>query len=611
MTMQLMIQHVTGSKANQVEPFPYDTVNDLTLGRDPACSVVFDPQRDDAVSRQHAVIKIVKGDRVSFSIVDLNSSNGTYVNGTRITSENELLPGDTVQLGQRGPSFMFDVQPRPAHLVARTRVVFDRPGSATRIEQPAATTIDTGMPIPPPPPPTAVPPPSTARSGVGRETVHRMLAVERQSLGRKWMVALAAVVVLALLGGGGLYYRMQIEKNQTEAQLAAQLEAQKQQHDRELRAQQEKLAAANEANTAAAAAAEALKTRLGVLPSEIVRSYGDSTVYVSVQWRLYDRDTGKALYHRMVDYKGTLYPAYIRVDANHVVRWLTTEDDNHRNKEVGARSAGTGFVIDPNGYILTNRHVAAGWQVNYNNYAQYEQGQGLLFQQEDKLQKKEQVGTPFNIEKSDFRDIMKWTPQEGGQIFDAHHPVPVGGTRSCACVGRNELLEVQFPGSRDPIEARLVRVSQDADVALIKIDSGEALKPVQLASDNTIVKGGSVTVLGYPQSSVENVALHQSIEAGEVRARQASLIPEPTVTPGVISALSLAEEKIGDVTVIGPMGELYQLTAATSYGNSGGPVFDSNGKVIAIFTYGSSRETVTLAVPIHFGRSLLPVQRQQ
>jgi serine protease Do len=597
-TTRLVIQHVSGSKANQIEQFQLDTVDQLTIGRDPGSTLVFDAQRDDAVSRRHATIKIIKGDRPSFLITDLGSSNGTIVNGSRIHSETELLPGDTVQLGLSGPSFTFDVQPRPQHLVARTRIVSDGPAAATRIDpavgaEPVATT-------------TIVPPPPSTRTGVGRETVQRMLSAERQSISRKWMYTLAGVAGFIVVGSGALLYRMHVEKQATAAKieeraLATELADAAARDDQKRRFAEDKQRSDAE-----------LKKQLGMAPSDIVQKYGDSTVYIEVQWRLFDRDTGKALFHKTFSAKrnGPRLPAYVQFADGRIVRWLTTEDENHLNHEVGGGPlSGSGFVINDQGYILTNKHIASGWQVNYNAYTEYEQGEGILFVFQTKREKVLPQGKTFNLKETDFKPLIKWTPDEGGVIFDADQPLRVGNS-TCACEGRNERLEVRFPGSRNGIEARLVRTSKDADVALIKVDSPEPLLPVQMADDNTVTVGGAVTVLGYPASSVQTFALHTSIENGELHRNQGEIVPEPTVTPGVISRLSVAPEQHGDVTVVGPMGELYQLTAATGAGNSGGPVFDVNGKVIGLFTYGTSRETNTLAVPIHFGRALMPVQRK-
>jgi S1-C subfamily serine protease len=58
------------------------------------------------------------------------------------------------------------------------------------------------------------------------------------------------------------------------------------------------------------------------------------------------------------------------------------------------------------------------------------------------------------------------------------------------------------------------------------------------------------------------------------------------------------------------MGEIYQLTVPSGAGNSGGPVFDQQGKVVGIFTAGApTRETTTFAVPIKFGIDLFKLQR--
>src|ERR1700677_2414299 len=113
MSTRIEIRHVAGSKVNQIEQFQLDNLDELTIGRDPRSTIAFDPARDDRVSRQHAKIRIIKGDQLAFRITDLGSSNGTRVNGNRIDRETDLLPGDRIELGSGGPVIVFDVQPRP------------------------------------------------------------------------------------------------------------------------------------------------------------------------------------------------------------------------------------------------------------------------------------------------------------------------------------------------------------------------------------------------------------------------------------------------------------------------------------------------------------------
>jgi pSer/pThr/pTyr-binding forkhead associated (FHA) protein len=140
MSTHIIIRHLSGSKINQVEQFQSENFPELTIGREPGTTILFDALRDDAVSRKHAVIKVEPGDPPHFKISDLGSSNGTLLNGERITNETELLPGDTIELGTGGPKFAFDIEPRaqtislPA-LGSSTRPDLRRRGSSRRPRQ--------------------------------------------------------------------------------------------------------------------------------------------------------------------------------------------------------------------------------------------------------------------------------------------------------------------------------------------------------------------------------------------------------------------------------------------------------------------------------------------
>ncbi len=64
-----------------------------TLGRERINSIVL---RDTKVSRRHAEIRRQDG---SFVLQDLNSQNGTFVNGQRISTAVALQPGDEIRIG--------------------------------------------------------------------------------------------------------------------------------------------------------------------------------------------------------------------------------------------------------------------------------------------------------------------------------------------------------------------------------------------------------------------------------------------------------------------------------------------------------------------------------
>jgi len=86
--MQLVVQ--SGSEPGRI----YEVAGrKVVVGRQSGNDVVVP---DEQVSRKHAEIEERSGVLV---VTDLNSSNGTFVNGTRISSPQTLRAGDTVQVG--------------------------------------------------------------------------------------------------------------------------------------------------------------------------------------------------------------------------------------------------------------------------------------------------------------------------------------------------------------------------------------------------------------------------------------------------------------------------------------------------------------------------------
>ena len=53
----LVITHLSGSKSNQKEKFSIEEFKPITIGRDPASEIAYDPGVDDLVSRKHAKIE--------------------------------------------------------------------------------------------------------------------------------------------------------------------------------------------------------------------------------------------------------------------------------------------------------------------------------------------------------------------------------------------------------------------------------------------------------------------------------------------------------------------------------------------------------------------------
>ena len=97
--MRVVIDHVAGSRRGQRQELAADAR--VRFGRHPDCEVSFDPNRDIDASSRHAELRHVDTGWVLF---DLGSSNGTYVEGRRIT-ETPISPNVpvSVQFGPGGP----------------------------------------------------------------------------------------------------------------------------------------------------------------------------------------------------------------------------------------------------------------------------------------------------------------------------------------------------------------------------------------------------------------------------------------------------------------------------------------------------------------------------
>src|ERR1700674_1556923 len=329
---KIVVHHLSGSKINQVEQIPLKDLQEITIGRDPTSGIAYDQRRDDVVSRRHATIRIDNGEKLALRLVDLGSSNGTLLNGERVTGEVELALDDTGELGRGGPKFTLDVQPRPENTAARTRVMTAMDATATRTLATAGaavtgtadlangkgtkeigTAAGTRESAPP------------AKPSVGKDTILHMLFQERQKSSKIWMSSIAAVLAVLVVSGAGLFYYQRVVSNQIRQD------------------------AAEDVNKARADASAVVAQQLGASSKAIANKYGNSSVVVNLGWRMYDTTTGKPLYHKVVPdptkKTGNLYPAFVKLPNGDVVRWLTTDDGERRNIAVKSAGAGSGFVV--------------------------------------------------------------------------------------------------------------------------------------------------------------------------------------------------------------------------------------------------------------------------
>lgn len=165
--------------------------------------------------------------------------------------------------------------------------------------------------------------------------------------------------------------------------------------------------------------------------------------------------------------------------------------------------------------------------------------------------------------------------------------------------------EAYFPGKPVAIRAKLGRISSQADVATLTLETPPPAHTELLELDDrreASITGEAVVLMGYPtgvegilaraNSDVVQKIATGSQDVGQVMSRIASeQLIRPTTTQG----------HIGDV-----LKDKIVYDAATTSGGSGGPLFNRNGKVIGInFAILKGFGGSNLAVPARFADELL------
>lgn len=146
---------------------------------------------------------------------------------------------------------------------------------------------------------------------------------------------------------------------------------------------------------------------------------------------------------------------------------------------------------------------------------------------------------------------------EGGRIVTNYHVVREALADNAVELRDGASINVNFPGSDDDFEVRVVGANLDVDLALLE--------------------------LVEPQRAPQVLAI--PLAQGTVRVGQKAIaIGNPfglasTVTTGIVSAIGRDLPSIGQIAV--PM---IQTDAAINPGNSGGPLLNSRGELIGINT---------------------------
>jgi S1-C subfamily serine protease/pSer/pThr/pTyr-binding forkhead associated (FHA) protein len=513
--MKMMLYHLTGSLRGRTQYF--DTADGVSFGIGLECGVVFDGVKDSVVCARHADLSVQDHTPI---IRDRSGRDALLVNG-RQTTESALKDGDLIQFGEDGP-------------VVRFRLIPEGAPEKKPLKTIVADYRDVVMRAPHP---RYLSPVILVRHLLTDIVRYASPAVRIATA----LLILVPLLTIAMLGGVAYRQHHQALTSQRQmAELLRQLESERltqaglerrieeeRRHIAELSRLHEELvgelkASVKQRETARASQAElrAIREQLSTLQGEqrfaegLVARVGSGVGLLQGGYGFVERGTGRPLRYQGLDRE---HNPYVDEQGNPVV---TVEG---AGPPVIIFYAGSGFLVDRSGTILTNRHLIKMWE----------------------------------------------------------HYEPTRQAIEAGYKPHLVLLRMFFPGNPEPFKLEVLGVSEAFDVAVLRTDrppSGST--PLRLAEAEESPKVGEpVVVLSYPGT-------FESLLGRLARPVSDDILHEARQDPVMLADLLARRNLIRPLATQGHVADFSTDTltfaASSAGGSSGGPVFDRAGRVIAI-----------------------------
>ncbi|NLJ40881.1 MAG: peptidase S1, partial [Clostridiales bacterium] len=242
-----------------------------------------------------------------------------------------------------------------------------------------------------------------------------------------------------------------------------------------------------------------------------------------------------------------MFSAMIQLMADNMIDYVFSTGNVYQ-EQTSTAAVGTGFIVTPDGYMVTNAHVVdTNEDQLYMNFAMSSLENYAVESTNEFISEMRTLGYQMTQDEIDailnaFYQLLSYNIEISN--LQTSYTAFLGNVTPGADVSTKGIaLDLRKIGAPTP----------GKDVAILKLDKTN-LPTVTLGDDSATRTGDTVYAMGYPAAATFNEALNIT-----------QAVQEPTLTSGIVSA---RKEMAGGWSIL-------QIDAAIHGGNSGGPLFNT------------------------------------